>query len=134
MSSIQIKSNVTVEELLQGIVQLEGQELDDFIQKILSIRAKRRSADASLEKRESELLELIAKGPSEEIWKHFQELNKKRREEALSNEEHQELIKINTELEAWNVQRLKYLSELALLRNTDLRSLMNELGITPFDG
>lgn len=134
MSSIQIKSNVTVEELLQGIAQLEGKELDDLIQKILSIRAKRRSADASLDKRESELMELIVAGPSEEAWNRFQALNQKRREETLSEEEHQELIKINTELEAWNVQRLKYLSELALLRNTDLRSLMNELGITPIDG
>ena len=131
MSSIQIKSSVSLEELIQGVTQLEGEELDTFIQQILAIRARRNAPN--LEARESELLERINQGlpaPSRERW---QVLEAKRRAERLSEEEQAELIELSDALEALNVQRLKYLSELALLRQTDLRTLMEELGITPLD-
>jgi len=131
MSSIQIKSSVSLEELIQGVTQLEGEELDAFIQQILAIRARRNAPN--LEARESELLERINLGlsaPSRERW---EELEAKRRAERLSEEEQAELIELSDALEALNVQRLQYLSELALLRQTDLRTLMEELGITPLD-
>lgn len=134
MSSVQIKSNVTLEDLIQGVSQLEGKELDAFIQEILSIRARRQVPHASLDKREAELLEMIAQGPSEESWERFQELDQKRTEENLTEEEQAELIDLTKTLEAQNVQRLRYLAELALLRKTDLRTLMDQLGIAPSDG
>lgn len=130
MSSIQIKSSITLEELIQGVTQLEGEELDRLIREVLSIRARRNLSN--LEKRESELLELINESIPAETWERFQELNEKREAENLSDEENKELIGITTEMEARNVQRIQYLSELALLRHTDLRTLMQELGIPEF--
>ena len=64
----------------------------------------------------------------------YQELDAKRRAETLTEEEHSALIDITTKMEAQNVEWIKTLSELALLRNTDLRSLMKQLGITPKNG
>lgn len=127
MSSIQIKSSVTIEDLLQGVAQLEGKELDDFIQKALSISVRRKAGH--LEERESELLELINESLPGQVWERFRELDEKRRSETLTEAEQEELMHINREMEAKNVQRIKCLSELALLRKTDLRSLMNQLGI-----
>lgn len=134
MSSVQIKSNIDIalEDLIQGIGKLEGKELDSFIQQLLSIRARRRVNN--LNERESELLELINESLPLEILERYQELDAKRRAETLTEEEHTALINITTEMEAQNVERIKYLSELALLRNTDLRSLMKQLGITPKNG
>ena len=134
MSSIQIKSNVKVEDLIQGVAQLEGKELDAFIREILSIRARRQVPHASLDKREAELLEMIAEGPPAETWERFRELDHKREEENLTQEEQAELIDLTQELEAQNVQRLQCLAELALLRKTDLRTLMDQLGIAPSNG
>lgn len=131
MPSIQIKSNVTLEDLIQGVAQLNPEELDDFIQQILSIRAKR-SVD-SLEERESILLQLINQGLPDDVWKRFEKLNKKREEEHLTKVEHLEFITITEEIEKHNVERLSHLSELAILKQIDLRTLMEQLGILPKD-
>lgn len=82
-------------------------------------------------KDKSELLELINQSLPQETLAKFKELDQKRQDETLSEAEHQTLIQLTTEMEAYNVGRIKHLSELALLRKTDLRSIMNELGITP---
>lgn len=130
MSSIQIKSSVTIEDLLQGVAQLEGKELDDFIQQVLSMSVRRKAA--YLGERESELLELINESFPAPVQQRFRELDEKRRAETLTEAEQEELIRINSEMEMQNVQRLKYLSELALLRKVSLRSLMEQLGIPAF--
>ncbi|MCB0582475.1 MAG: hypothetical protein KDD10_24565 [Phaeodactylibacter sp.] len=132
MSSIQIKSSITVEELVQGVAQLEGKELDDFIQQVLSIRVRRKAGH--LEERESELLEMINEGLPAETQERFLELDEKRRAETLTEEEHAELIDITAVMEAKNVQRVKHLSELALLRKVGLRALMEQLGIPSTHG
>ena len=130
MSSIQIKSSVTIEDLLQGVAQLEGKELDDFIQQVLSMSVRRKAGH--LGERVSELLALINESLPAPVQQRFRELDEKRRAETLTEAEQEELIRINSEMEMQNVQRLKYLSELALLRKVSLRSLMEQLGIPAF--
>lgn len=123
------KSNVDIalEDLLQGIAALEGQELDDFIQQLLFIRARRKVDN--VEQRATELLELINQSLPPSSLARFQELQAKRQAETLTEAEHSALIDITTEMEAKHVERIKYLSELALLRKTDLRSLMAQLDL-----
>lgn len=100
MSSVHIKSNVDIalEDLLQGIAALEGKELDSFIQKLLSIRARRKVDH--VEQRETELLELINQSLPPATLERFQELNAKRQAETLTEAEHKELID-------WNKDTLK---------------------------
>ena len=126
MSSIQIKSSVTIEDLLQGVAQLEGKELDDFIQQVLSMSVRRKAGHLG------ERVELINESLPAPVQQRFRELDEKRRAETLTEAEQEELIRINSEMEMQNVQRLKYLSELALLRKVSLRSLMEQLGIPAF--
>lgn len=134
MASVHLKSNIDIalEDLIQGVKQLEGKDLDSLIQQLLSIRARRKVGDIG--KRDTELLELINQTLPSETVDRFQELNDKRQAETLTEGEHAELINISTAMEAQNVERIKHLSELALLRQTDLRSLMEELGLNSKNG
>lgn len=82
----------------------------------------------------TDLLESINQTLPLEIVNRFQELNEKRQAETLTEGEHAELTNISTAMEAQNVERIKHLSELALLLRTDLRGLMEELGLNSKNG
>ncbi len=55
----------------------------------------------------------------------------KRRTNTLTNEEYQELLELGDRIEAIDVKRIEYLSELAKLRQTSLTSLIQELQLQP---
>jgi len=59
----------------------------------------------------------------------YDELIAKRDDEFLSPEEHEELLLLTKEVEHIQAQRIEYLAELAQLRTTSLRELMQELSI-----
>ncbi len=61
----------------------------------------------------------------------FNELIKKRRNENISENELDELITLTEKGEELNVRRLKYLVEIANIRNKGLREVMKELEISP---
>jgi hypothetical protein len=82
-------------------------------------------------KREEELLTLIDGGLSEEKEARMDELDEKRRVNQLTTEEHVELLELVYEVENWNARRLTYLSELAKMRKTTIRTLMKELNLKP---
>ena len=49
----------------------------------------------------------------------------------LTSEEHQELLQLIDQIENANVERIKYLAELARIRGTTLTALMEDLEIHP---
>lgn len=53
----------------------------------------------------------------------------KRSEETLTENEYEELLRLTDEAEAFDVRRIKALSELANLRQTNPTTLMQELGM-----
>ena len=55
----------------------------------------------------------------------------KRRANTLIDEEYQELLELGDRIEALDIKRLEYLSELAKLRQTSLTSLIQELQLQP---
>ncbi len=79
---------------------------------------------------EAELLQRINAGPGEDVWRRYHDLVAKRRADALSPDEHAELIGLSDQIEQANASRLGHLVELARLRGTSLPVLMHELGIT----
>lgn len=81
--------------------------------------------------REDELLRLIHEGLSEAEENRLDELDYKRRDKLIGEEEYKELLELVNKVETFNANRLKYLSELAQIRNTDLVALMQELNIKP---
>ena len=66
---------------------------------------------------------------------HLQErydlLITKRRADTLTDDEYQELLELSDRIEAIDVKRLEYLSELAKLRQTSLTALIQELQLQP---
>ena len=64
-----------------------------------------------------------------EAQRRFDELNRKRRSEGLTEAEQNELLPLIDQMEAFDVQRVQALSELAQLRRLSLKALMQELQI-----
>ena len=84
-----------------------------------------------LSKIESDLLQKINLGFSEDEWERYHALIEKRDDEVITSEELEELIALSNELEKANAHRLSHLIELADYRQISVKALMEELGITP---
>ena len=80
---------------------------------------------------QSDLLAKINQGVPAEIQNRYDELIAKRRRATLTQDEHDELLRLTEQVEALDTRRVEYLEELARLRKTTLRALMKGLGIKP---
>ncbi|MCR9101442.1 MAG: hypothetical protein NXI25_15885 [bacterium] len=125
MSSVRISSEITVEDLLQGVAQLSSEELDYFIERAIEIRSSKENI--SEEAQIKALIEAVGKGPEQSWLQRLEELDQKRISNALSDQELKEFQQMGEELEEWNTQRLKQLVQLAVLKKTDLPTLVKEL-------
>ncbi|RMG25662.1 MAG: hypothetical protein D6730_10520 [Bacteroidetes bacterium] len=129
MASVEIKTTVTFQDLLKGVEKLELNELEEFLQKVLKLRA--RKVAPSLSEKETVLLTNINREIPPHLSKRFKELDKKRQDEALSKEEQEELTTVLEQIEGINVERIQALAELAHIRQCTLRELVQQLGIQP---
>jgi hypothetical protein len=125
--TIQIEASVSSQDLLRAAEQLDPGELDEFIQAAIVLQARRRAP--SLSRSETELLQRINAGVPSEIQTRYDALIAKRDAEALTPEEHAELLKLTDVVEQIDVQRVSDLVDLAQLRGISLRQLMDNLGI-----
>jgi hypothetical protein len=91
----------------------------------------RRKTDRNLPRQEAELLQKINRSLSQIQWERYDQLVGKRQAETLTPEELDELMALSDQIETANVRRIKYLAELARLRNTTVSALIAELGIKP---
>lgn len=84
------------------------------------------------EDQEGELLRKIRQEPPQKVVSRFRELTAVRQAEALTLEEHEELLRLTEHLEELHGKRLQHLAELAALRGTSLRMITESLRIRPF--
>lgn len=117
----------SVTELIDNAARLDAGEFDFFFNKILTLRAQRNAP--MLAKPESDLLKKINRGFPAEKWRRLTLLNEQVEEETLTAAEQTELKGLIQSYEQYTLQRLKYLGQLAMLRQVTLRSVMHELGI-----
>ena len=129
MPTVQNQPVPVFDELLHNAGQLNLPELEQFVFRVIALQAQRRAP--SLSKKETDLLMKINQGPPPEVRQRFRELNRKRKAETISPEEHQELLLLIEQIEQSDVERVKYLIELANLRGLSLTALMKELDIRP---
>lgn len=129
MSDVQNNSSLSFDELLNSVERLSLSELEQFMFRVIELRAKRRALNLS--KNEAQLLKKINHGLPPEIQKRYIELNAKRKAETLTSKEHKELLGLIDQIEKSDAQRVKYLAELARIRGTSLTALMKELDIRP---
>jgi len=117
------------EQLLNAALQMSRSELEEFVLKLFSLRA--REETPCLPEREAELLMKINQGLPPEMQEWLNELIDKRQAEAISAKELRELKKLTAQVEKFDVERLKLLTELAALRHVPLRKLIKQLGLKP---
>ena len=129
MSTVQVISEVHIDldKILDGMAQLDLSELERFSLNVNSLIARRKAPN--LPKRETDLLQQINRGLPVTVRQRYAALNEKLLAETLTTEEHQEFSALVDQIEQSDVERLKYLIELAQLRNISLAALMEQLGI-----
>ncbi len=125
--AIDSKIQIDLQSVLDGISTLDVKDLESFASKINNMVAQKKAP--SLSERESFLLQEINKGLPIEVQKRYRELITKLEQQTLTKSEHQELTKLVPIIEAKDVERLKYLVELAQIREITIDELMNQLGI-----
>lgn len=90
---------------------------------------QKKETASSLSRRETELLQEINRGLSQQDWQRYRELVARRRAETLTPAEQTALIVLMDQIEEANARRIEHLIELARLRGTSLEALMDALGI-----
>ena len=112
----------------------KGLSLDNYLVQILKHAAhisQKNKGQKQLS--ETDLLKKINLGITEAEWAIYKHLIVLRREERLTEQEHQELINLGDKIEQANAQRLEYLFELSQLRGVSLQKVMTDLGIKPVE-
>ncbi len=129
MPKVQLKPQieVDVDEVLNSIAQLKTNELEDFADQVLALRARRRAP--SMPKAEAELLQKINQGLPQADWQRYHELNDKLHEETITDEEHAEFLQLVDRIELADAERLRHLIELANIRNVSVEALMDLFGL-----
>ncbi|MCI0739976.1 MAG: hypothetical protein L0Y72_13105 [Gemmataceae bacterium] len=120
---------ISDQELLQAVQQMEPHELDAFIEQALALRTRPRAAKLSAE--ETELIQRINQGLPEALSNRYKQLLRKRAKANLTGTEHSELLRLTHDAESRDAERASALLVLAKLRRVPVRSLMKEMGIKP---
>jgi hypothetical protein len=127
MPHLQVEA--TPDQLLQAVAQLPPDELTNFVERVLTLRAER--VAPHLTRDEASLLLRINRALSLELQRRYDELVASRRAETLTPEEHAELLQLTDDIERFEADRVEALAELAGLRATTVTDLMRSLGIEP---
>lgn len=118
-----------INQLIEGVEQLETPELETYVAKVNLLLAKRRVP--RLLSKETELLQAINQSLPPEIENRYSELQDKVHDETITPTEHEELMKLIDVTELADAQRLQAMITLAQLRQIPLPKLMEQLGIYP---
>ena len=127
MPTINIQADISVDVLVKAAEQLSEKELRQFTSQVLALNAKRMASSVTQE--EAELLLRINGRLPEDVQRRYAELIAKRDAETLGDEEHQELLRLTKQVEAFDVARVEALSQLASRRGVTLSTLMRQLEI-----
>ena len=129
MAKIEIQSNIKLglQEILDGIAQLEAKDIEIFLKEVTQILAQKQQPNKN---KEAQLIKKIKIIYPPKLNKRYQVLTSKMDEGNLSEKEQQELIELSHQFEKLDAQRLQYLLELAQLRNQPLEKLLQEFSIS----
>ena len=124
-----MEAQLSYDKLLEAVKQLSPAALEDFQEQINHLKASQHST--SLSKKEADLLLKINRPSTRQDDIKYQELLVKRQNKSLTEPEYQELIALSDHYEQENTERMKYLVQLANIRQVSLTKLMNQLEIPP---
>ena len=125
MPTVQIEK----EQLLDAVLQMPQRELEQFVAKAFTLKARERSG--ALPEREAELLFKINQALPIATQNRLNDLIGKRRDSTMTEKEQRELKRLTDQVEKSDAERLGLLTELAHLRGVPLRKLVKQLGLKP---
>jgi hypothetical protein len=129
MPTINIQADISIDMLVKAAEQLSETELRQFTSQVLALKAKRTAPSVTQE--EAALLLHINGRLPEDVQRRYDELIAKRDAETVCDEEHEELLRLTKQVEAFDVARVEALSKLASRRGVTLSALMRQLEIAP---
>ncbi len=118
-----VQLEVTTENLLNAVAQMPDGEFDRFVEKAKEIRIKRKPPV------ENDLIHRINTIYPAEKRQQYNRLSEKFEQENITPKEYQELLKLSDEFEMLNVEKLKYLGELAELRGQSFEQVVKEFKV-----
>lgn len=130
MLKVQVTSQIEIDldEVLKSVAQLEPNELEQVVNQLIALQARRRAV--SLSSAETDLLQRINQGLPLTLRSHYEELNAKLHEETITPAEHEELLQLTDQIEQADAERLRHLIALAQVRQVPVGTLMDQLDIS----
>lgn len=129
MAALSDQPKLSANEVLAAIEELAPAEIEKISRRLLHLQARRKAPHLS--EREAELLSEVYRAKRPGFQERFDELNARGHGFVLTPEEHEELLKLVAESEAFAARRLEALAELAQLRQVPVLKLMKQLGLNP---
>ena len=120
---------IAADQLLEAARQLPPPEFNQLVERLLAWRGQLMNAAPRLSAAETALLLKINQGFAPVPQQRYDELLEKRDARTLTPEEYQELLALTDQVEAFNVERVKALADLAQLRQVSLPEVMRQLGL-----
>ena len=115
------EGNLTFDDILKSVSNLETNEIVQFMQEISKIVAQRKAKSLSFH--ESDLLKKINESVPTKLQLQYDTLAVKLNDETINEKEYQQLLKIIAKLEQAKAEKLESMIELAHLRNIPLKDL-----------
>lgn len=121
---------------VQDAAQRAGLSPNTYVMQLIRrniVPQTKQHSTTQLSQEESDLIQSINISLATDEWAKYRELIDKRDAERLTTEEHSVLLSLSDKVEALNVQRISAVAKLAMLRNTSIDALMDEMELKPRD-
>jgi hypothetical protein len=125
-----LRMQMSVSEILDSAASLEMNNFERLYQGLLSLRTQKQGLPNS-PILEAEILNKINEPFDPKKWDRLTYLDWKLEFSALSEKEAVESLKLTTAYEKYSIERLKALSQLAIIRKISLDQLLLQLDIIP---
>ena len=119
---------MSVSEILNSAKSLETKKLDELFKGLFALRLQRRGTEV-LSDLEANLLNKITTEFDPSNLDRLKYLDWKLEFGALNSEEELESLQLAEAFESYSVERLKHLTQLAMLRQVSVDQLMEQLGL-----
>ncbi len=116
-----VQLEITTENLLNAVVQMPESEFDNFVEKAKKLRLKKHK----ISPKEADLLHKINTIFPSEKRQRYNELYARFKDDDLSKDEYEEVLKLSKEFEILNAKRIGLIGELAKLRGQTLDEVMD---------
>ncbi|MEZ4868692.1 MAG: hypothetical protein R3C14_45610 [Caldilineaceae bacterium] len=118
MPKVQVVSEINLDQVLNGVAQLDTAALEDFLAQVSSLLAQRKAP--SILQREATLLQQINYHLSPTVQTRYHELNAKLHDDTITEAEYQEFLALVDQVEGADAKRLEDLIELGKLLSQSL--------------